>query len=56
MLTEKNKVKRRWREHFRELLGGEHLEEGMMGGELSREGMEERSEMLQNRRDYKRGD
>ena len=37
MLTETIEVKCRWKEHFSELLGGEHLEDGMMGGELSRE-------------------
>ena len=39
MLTEKNEVKCRWREHFSELLGDEQVEEGIMGEELSREEM-----------------
>ena len=47
MLTEKNEVKCRWREHFSELLGGEQVEEGIMGKELSREEVEVRSGMLQ---------
>ena len=37
----------KWREHFSELLGGEKMEEGIMGEELSREETEERSGMLQ---------
>ena len=47
MLTEKNEVKCRWREHFSELLGGEQVEEGTMGEELNRKKIEERSGMLQ---------
>ena len=47
MLSEKNEVKCRWREHFSELLGGEQVEEGIMGEELSGEKIEERSGMLQ---------
>ena len=46
MLTEKNEVKCRWREHFSNLLGGERVEEGIMWKELSREEIEESSVML----------
>ena len=46
MLTEKNEVKCRWREHFSNLLGGDQVEEGIMWEELSREEIEERSVML----------
>ena len=47
MLTEKDEVKCRWREHFSDLLGGEQVEEGIKWEELSREEIEERSGMLQ---------
>ena len=46
MLSQTNEVKCRWREHFSELLGGEQVEEGIMGDELSREKIEGRSGML----------
>ena len=43
-LTEKSEVKGRWGEHFSELMGGEQVEEVIMGEELSREEVFRREE------------
>ena len=46
MLTEKDEMMCRWREHFSELLGSEQEEEDVIGEDLSRGGSEDRSEWL----------
>ena len=46
LLTEKDEIMCRWREHFSELLGSEQEEEGVIGEGMSRRVIEDGSELL----------